>query len=56
MVAVWITAMYVLLLCQGIGWMHLGEKVLIAAVGSTTINVLGMLAIVLHGLFGMDRK
>jgi hypothetical protein len=58
LVAVWMTLMLVILLIQGFGGFHknLSEKVLMVAIGSTTVNVLGMLAIILHGLFPNSKK
>ena len=53
LVAVWMTCVLGLLIVQGLGGFsnRLTEKVLMVAVGSTTINVLGMLAIILHGVY-----
>lgn len=57
LVSTWITIVLLLLLFEGFGSVypyfhfHLSDKVLMVAVGSTTVNILGMLAIVLHGLF-----
>lgn len=58
MVGSWLTIVLLLILLQGIGLFgqHLSDKVLAVAVGSTTLNVLGMLAIILHGLYPESRK
>jgi hypothetical protein len=58
MVASWIVAVFVLLLLQGFGYrgFHLSDNVLLAAIGSTTANVIGMLLIVLRHLFPSKGK
>ncbi len=54
MVASWIIAVLCILLIEGFGTFtrfRLSDKVLVVAVGSTTFNVIGMLLIILRGLF-----
>jgi hypothetical protein len=53
MVASWIVAVFVLLSLQGFSFygFKLSDNVLLAAIGSTTANVIGMLLIVLKNLF-----
>ena len=56
LVCFWVAGMFVLLLLQGLGgwwWLRfsLSQPILLAAVGSTTVNVLGIFYIVAHYLF-----
>jgi hypothetical protein len=55
LVCVWIILIFVLLLCQGFGdvirYKPLSDKVLIALITSTTVNVIGTLIIVLKYIF-----
>jgi hypothetical protein len=54
LVASWITAILAILLVQGFGYkgFHLSDNVLLAAIGSTTANIIGVLLIVIKYLFG----
>ena len=57
-VAAWIVAIFFLIVLQGFGqYTHfkLSDSVLLAAIGSTTANVIGMLLIVLRYLFPNDK-
>jgi hypothetical protein len=53
----WVTAILILLICQGAGSFfgtrsfHLDDKVLIAAIGSTTVNVIGLFYVVVRYIF-----
>jgi hypothetical protein len=56
LICCWVGGMFVLLLAQGLGtwyWLRfaLPTSIMLAAVGSTTVNVLGLLYIVVHYLF-----
>jgi uncharacterized protein YqhQ len=58
LVLVWILAMFVLLLMQGFGaYLHfsLNEKVLLALITSTTVNLIGTLIIVLKYIFRISE-
>jgi hypothetical protein len=50
---IWLLLVAVLLLFQGFGLAHfrLGEPVMLAAIGATTVNVLGILYVVANYLF-----
>ncbi len=58
----WIYIVLSILLLQGFGssyryfHFHLSDKVISVAIGSTTLNVIGMLIIVLKGIFPNQRK
>jgi hypothetical protein len=54
LVAFWITAVLAILILQGFCFheFHLSDNVLLAAIGSTTANIIGMLLIVIKYLFG----
>jgi hypothetical protein len=62
LVAGWIYIVLALLLMQGFGSsyryfrFHLSDTVLSIAIGSTTVNVIGMLIIVLKGIFPPPKK
>jgi hypothetical protein len=53
LVAAWIIAVFLLLILQGFSFLgfKLSDAVLLAAIDSTTVNVIGMLLIVLRNLF-----
>jgi hypothetical protein len=53
LVAGWITAVLAILLLQGFGFhgFHLSDNVILAAIGSTTANIIGVLVIVIKYLF-----
>jgi hypothetical protein len=56
LICTWVVGLFLLLAAQGLGhwwWLKfsLSETVLLAAIGSTTINVLGLFYIVAHYLF-----
>ncbi len=59
LVCAWITAIYLLLLCQVFGpamisqYKPLSDKVLITLISSTTVNLIGTLIIVLKYIFRM---
>lgn len=58
LVAIWITAILVILLLAGFGaggLFLLSEKVLLAAIGSTTVNILGVFFIVVRYLFSREK-
>jgi uncharacterized membrane protein len=54
LVVLWLVLVYVMLFFQGFSFhgFHLSDSVLIAAIGSTTANVIALLVIVLKYLFG----
>jgi len=59
LVGAWIVLIFVLLILQGFGSFYsfkLSDPVLLAAIGSTTVNVIGMLLIVLRYLFPSSEK
>lgn len=50
----WLVGVFVVLLLNGFGWLsgfELSDKVLITLIGGTTVNVLGIFAIVANYLF-----
>lgn len=54
LVVFWIAGIFVLLLCEGFSsttTFHLDDSVLIAAIGGTTINVIGIFIVVARYLF-----
>lgn len=55
LICCWLGGMFALLLIQGFlsppGWFGLSEGVLLAAIGGTTLNVLGIFIIVVNYLF-----
>ena len=58
LVAGWISAIFIILLLAGFrpcGFL-LSEKVLLVAIGSTTVNILGVLFIVVRYLFSRDAR
>lgn len=55
LVVFWLAGIFVLLLLEGFfaksGYFHLGSSVLIAAIGGTTVNVIGIFIVVARYLF-----
>ncbi len=54
LICFWLAAVFLLLIAEGLGSIlrfNLGERVTLAVIGSTTINVLGIFYIVAHYLF-----
>lgn len=49
----WVTGIYVLLLLDGFGWwrFHLPDPIMLAAIGSTTANIIGVFLIVARYFF-----
>jgi len=58
LVAFWITAVLVIIILQGFSvcGFHLSDSILLAAIGSTTANVIGILIIVIKYLFSEKGK
>jgi hypothetical protein len=61
LICVWVVGLFVLLILQGFEGSHirlfkLSDPVLLAIVGSTTVNVLGLFYIVAHYLFPAPEK
>jgi hypothetical protein len=58
LVAGWIVGLFIILLAQGAypRWHPFSDKVLIALIGSMTINLIGTLVIVLQYIFNSDSK
>ncbi len=59
LVAAWIAAVFALLMLAGFGvhgFFYLSEKVLLAAIGSTTVNILGVFFIVVRYLFSRSSR
>lgn len=59
LISIWLIAIFVLLLLQGflgiMGYFNLSDKVLITIIGGTTINVLGLFAIVANYIFPKEN-
>ncbi len=59
LISIWLIAMFALLLLQGFlginGYFNLSDKVLITIIGGTTINVLGLFAIVANYIFPKEN-
>jgi hypothetical protein len=53
LICCWVGGLFALLFCQGfsIRWFFLSDKVLLALIGGTTLNFLGVFAIVVKYLF-----
>lgn len=54
LISIWLAGMFVLLLLQGFGrnsWFNLADGVLMAAIGGTTLNVIGIFVVVARYLF-----
>lgn len=55
LVSLWLIAMFILLLLEGFlsrrDWFHLEPSVLLAAIGGTTVNVIGIFIVVARYLF-----
>jgi len=55
LMAAWLAGIFLLLLAQGFlyprNWFDLSENVLLAAIGTTTVNIIGMFVIVARYLF-----
>ena len=51
-VPLWLLAVVVIIVCSGIGWIHLDKEVLITLLATTTANILGLAFVLLKGLFG----
>ena len=60
LVSIWLAAIFLLLLLQGFvgvhGYFALSDKVLITIIGGTTINVLGLFAIVANYIFPKESS
>jgi hypothetical protein len=58
LVVIWLIGIFVLLVCEGFGWkkFHLDDSVLLAAIGSTTANIIGVLLIIVKFIFSDTSK
>lgn len=56
MIVVWLLAIFLLLLLVGYGNCRLSDQVLITLIGGTTINVLGIFAIVANYIFRKPKN
>ena len=52
----WLVSVVFILVAVGLEWLKLPESVLIALLGTTTINVLGFFVIVIQYLFNKDKS
>lgn len=56
----WLAVIVVILFCQGIGdvhgWFRLSDSVLIALVSGASVNIIGLMAIVIRYLFPAQKK
>jgi hypothetical protein len=50
---IWLVGIFLLLVLQGFNWhcFHLSDSVLLAAIGSTTANIIGVLLIIVKFIF-----
>ncbi len=53
LVIIWLVGIFLILVCQGFAWhgFHLDDSVLLAAIGSTTANIIGVLLIIVKFIF-----
>jgi hypothetical protein len=53
LVVLWLVGIFLILVCQGFAWhgFHLDDSVLLAAIGSTTANIIGVLLIIVKFIF-----
>lgn len=57
----WINSAYLfagvaVMVADGAQWIQLSDGVIITMLGTTTLNVLGLAFIILHGLFDKEKK
>jgi hypothetical protein len=52
----WLISVVCILIAVGLGWLKLSDSILIALLGTTTINVLGFFVIVIQYLFNKDKS
>jgi hypothetical protein len=52
----WLISVVAILIFVGLGWLKLSDSVLIALLGTTTVNVLGFFVIVIQYLFNKDKS
>jgi len=55
-VSLWLTAVIVVLVCAGLEWVTLSNRVLIALLTTTTVNILGLPLVVLRGLYPKEEE
>ena len=56
LVTKWLIALFLLILIDGFEWVDISDGVLIALVGGTTANVLGLFVLVLKYLFNPNQS
>lgn len=56
----WLAVIVVILFCQGVGevygWFRLSDSVLIALISGASVNIIGLMAIVIRYLFPAQKK
>ena len=55
-VSLWLAAVIVVLVCAGLEWITLSNRVLIALLTTTTVNILGLPLVVLRGLYPKEEE
>lgn len=55
-VSLWLAAVIVVLVCAGLEWVTLSNRVLIALLTTTTVNILGLPLVVLRGLYPKEEE
>jgi hypothetical protein len=50
-VVVWMFAILAIVICHGLGWMTISDHILIALLSTTSVNVIGLLYVVVRYLF-----
>ena len=55
-VSLWLAAVIIVLVCAGLEWITLSNRVLIALLTTTTVNILGLPLVVLRGLYPKEEE
>ena len=55
-VSLWLAGVLVVLVCTGLEWVTLSNRVLIALLTTTTANILGLPLVVLRGLYPKEEE
>lgn len=55
-VSLWLAAVIIVLVCAGLEWVTLSNRVLIALLTTTTVNILGLPLVVLRGLYPKEEE
>lgn len=50
-VVIWCTIILILVVCNGLNWLSISEKVLIVLISSTTLNIIGLFTFVLKYMY-----